>query len=68
VFSSDAWYEVIVLNNREDPGFDAGTDEDGIVVLRAVGHGPDDTVAAVQAEVANPGCLPALSVVSWIAR
>jgi hypothetical protein len=62
---SDEWYEVSILNNREDPGFATGTDDDGTVILRAVGHGPDQTTVAVEADVQDTGCLPTISLLSF---
>jgi len=63
--TSDAWYEVSILNNREDPGFDAGTDDDGTVILHVVGHGAQQTNVTVEVEVRNPDCLSTFSVLSW---
>jgi hypothetical protein len=59
VFSPDAdvWYEVSILNNREDQGFAAGTDNDGTAILHVVGHGPDQTVVTLEVEVQNTSCL-----------
>ena len=50
VFSNDivAWYEVEILNNLEDDGYAAGDDNDGIVVIRSTGHGPNGTTAQVE--------------------
>ena len=50
VFSADmnAWYEVEILNNLEDDGYVAGDDNDGIVVIRSTGHGPNGTTAQVE--------------------
>lgn len=50
LFSADmnAWYEVEVLNNVEDPGFAAGNDTDRIVIIRSTGHGPGGAVAQVE--------------------
>ncbi len=49
MFSTDmnAWYEVAVLNNVEDPGFALGNDTDKIVIIRATGHGPNGATAQV---------------------
>jgi hypothetical protein len=54
---SDLWYEVTILNNMNDPGFETGTDTDGTVVLRATGYGPDNTVVAIELEIRNNECL-----------
>jgi hypothetical protein len=53
LFSADirAWYEVEILNNLDDDGFAAGDDEDGRVIIRATGHGPNGTVAQVEWQV-----------------
>jgi hypothetical protein len=53
LFSADirAWYEVEILNNLDDDGFLAGDDEDGRVIIRATGHGPNGTVAQVEWQV-----------------
>lgn len=50
MFSADmnAWYEVEILNNVEDPSFAAGTDSDSIVVVRSTGHGPGGAIAQVE--------------------
>lgn len=54
---SSMWYSVSILNNPEDPGFIAGTDDDGVVIIHANGHGPDQTVAAVELTVTNQSCV-----------
>ena len=64
-FSSDqnASYSVELLNNRNDPGFDAGTDEDAQIIIRSTGHGPQGSVAILEWEVRrvkNPPPAPAL--------
>jgi hypothetical protein len=42
LFAADvnAWYEVEILNNRDDPQFAAGSDDDGRVIIRATGERP----------------------------
>lgn len=59
-FSTDTpvWYEVVILNNIDDPGLEAGLDTDAVVVLRATGHGPGGALAVVEAEF-QPGPGPA---------
>lgn len=52
------WYEVVVVNNLEDPGYALGQDQDGRVILRVTGHGPNGTVARVEWDIraqAAPG-------------
>jgi hypothetical protein len=53
IFSDDmvAWYEVEILNNRDDTGFASGDDQDGVVVIRSTGHGPNGTTAQVEWQV-----------------
>ena len=51
----NAWYEVEVLNNSDDSGFAAGTDDDAQVILRVTGYGPNGTVAQVEWEVRSSG-------------
>lgn len=50
LFSTDmnAWYEVEVLNNVEDPGFAIGDDTDKTIIIRSTGHGPNGAVAQVE--------------------
>jgi Tfp pilus assembly protein PilX len=60
LFSADqnAWYEVEVLNNRNDLGFGAGgntNDTDGILILRSTGHGPQGSIAIVEWEIQRVG-------------
>lgn len=53
----DLWYTVEILNNRADPQFASGSDEDGVVIVRATGRGPDQTVAIVELEIYNQQCV-----------
>ena len=68
-FSNDmrAWYSVSILNNRNDTGFVAGTDDDYTVILHVVGYGPNGAVATVEWEVrADPSGVPKpFTLVSW---
>jgi len=59
VFTGVAWYRVHVLNNVGDAGFAAGEDQDGRVILRATGYGPDGASAIVEVEVRAMGGTPA---------
>jgi len=67
-FSADqnAWYSVMILNNRNDPGFAAGTDTDGQVIIQSTGNGPQGSVAIIEWEVQRiqpvgpPAPLPAV--------
>jgi hypothetical protein len=57
VFSADlqAWYQVEILNNRNDPGYAIGTDEDAKVIIRATGYGPSGATATLEWEVQATG-------------
>ena len=48
-----AWYELVVLNNLDDPGFAAATDfdTDGRITIRSTGHGPLGAIAIVEWDV-----------------
>lgn len=61
LFSTDqnAWFSVEILNNRNDPGFIAGNDDDGQVIIRSTGHGPQGSVAIIEWEVRRMSSLPA---------
>jgi Tfp pilus assembly protein PilX len=57
-FSTPAWYEVSILNNASDPGFNLSKsvptnnlDQDARVILRVVGHGPSNTSVTLEVEV-----------------
>lgn len=53
LFSTDmnAWYEVEILNNLDDPGFAAGDDTDERVIIRATGHAANGAMAQVEWQV-----------------
>lgn len=48
---TEAWYEVTLFNNAADPGFAAGADGDGILIIRSTGHGPDGERVVLEVEV-----------------
>lgn len=52
-FTADqnAWFSVVVLNNRNDAGFDAGTDQDEQIIIRSTGNGPQGSVAIIEWEI-----------------
>lgn len=56
---SQIWYQVILLNNREDGGLVAGNDEDGQIVLRSIGHGPNQTQVTLETVVVAESCISA---------
>jgi len=49
--AANAWYEVTLFNNPADPGFDAGQDQDAVIVIRSIGHGPDGARTVLEVEV-----------------
>ena len=59
VFTSDtqAAYSVQILNNRNDPGYVAGTDSDKRVVIRSTGYGPNGAVAVIEWDVSGAAAL-----------
>lgn len=62
---ADSWYEVTLLNNPGDPGLDAGDDTDGVLVVRAVGHGPGRTSATVEVEVRADCAAGRVQLLGW---
>ena len=54
-FSADtqAWYEIVILNNVTDRDFAIGQDSDNRLIIRSTGYGPDGTTAVVEWEVRN---------------
>ncbi|MCG8417319.1 MAG: hypothetical protein MJE77_05175 [Proteobacteria bacterium] len=59
LFGSDvkAWYNVVILNNRDDQEITAGEDSDKRVVIRSTGYGPSGTIAQVELEVQIEGAI-----------
>jgi Tfp pilus assembly protein PilX len=60
LFSIDqnAWYDIRLLNNRDDPSYATGdgtNDTDGIVIIRSTGHGPQGALAIVEWEIQRVG-------------
>ena len=56
-FSADqaSWFDVEVLNNREDPGFTTGHDDDPRITIRSTGHA-GGAVAQIERTIAGtPG-------------
>lgn len=55
LFSSDrqAWYEVEIRNNVTDSGLSDGEDEDGRVVIRSTGYGPNRARVILEVEVSG---------------
>lgn len=49
-----AWFEIMLLNNRNDAGFNGVTpplDQDGRIIIRSTGHGPQGSVAIIEWEI-----------------
>lgn len=66
LFSPDtqAWYEVEFVNNTDDgvydpvgdfhAGFRDGVDNDGRIIIRSIGHGPNNAAVRLEIEIMNP--------------
>lgn len=58
----NAWFDIRLLNNTDDPGYDApdfGTnDQDGRIIIHATGHGPQGSVAIIEWEVQRLSVCP----------
>jgi len=54
---TENWYQVTILNNRADPGYDVGNDVDGDVLLHVIGYGPNGTQATLEVEVRATSCI-----------
>jgi hypothetical protein len=70
LFSADAnaWYQVEILNNIDDgppttdpdtgfithTGFLLGNDTDGRIVIRSIGHGPNNASVRIEVEIQSP--------------
>lgn len=81
LFTKDqnASFQIQLLNNRDDPGytapFDLGNrinDQDGRIIIRSTGHGPQGSLAIIEWEVqrlpvcpATPACGPPPPGSSW---
>jgi hypothetical protein len=61
-FTADqnAWYGVVILNNRNDPNFAAAgdNDADGRVIIQSTGHGPQGSLAIIEVEIKRRGDPP----------
>jgi hypothetical protein len=55
----NAWYEILLLNNPDDPSFGTGgngtNETDGIVIIRSTGHGPQGSLAIIEWTVQRVG-------------
>ena len=50
-----AWYDIQLYNNRNDPGYATGDDRDGRLIIRSTGHGPQGSLAILEWEVQRVG-------------
>lgn len=66
-FTADARasYRVFILNNPQDPGFAAGDDLDGRIVLRSVGLGPNDTQVTIEVEIMAESCIATFCAIDY---
>jgi Tfp pilus assembly protein PilX len=54
----NAWYEIVLLNNRDDDAFGTGTganETDGKIIIRSTGHGPQGSLAIIECEIQRMG-------------
>lgn len=54
----NAWFEIVVLNNLDDPAFSSGTganETDGKVIIRSTGHGPQGSLTILEWEIQRVG-------------
>jgi hypothetical protein len=57
----NAWFEIAILNNPDDPAFGTGTganETDGRVIIRSTGHGPQGSLAIIEWEIQRMGYWP----------
>lgn len=50
-------YAVTILNDTADPGLATGEDLNGIIVIRSVGTGPNQSQVTLEIEVQNAACM-----------
>lgn len=55
--NSQAWYDISILSEITDPGYAIGDDTNGVVVVHAVGYGPNNTQATIEMEIRDDECL-----------
>lgn len=71
IFNEDAqaWYEVEFVNNSDDgtydpltkeyDGFFNGVDNDGRIIIRSIGHGPNNAAVRLELEIKSPSTIGA---------
>lgn len=50
-----ASFTVQILNNRDDPGYATGSDEDAKVIIRSTGYGPNGATATLEWQIQAAG-------------
>ena len=48
---TDTWYQVTIFNNRSDPGFAVGTDQDQTLIIRSTGRAADGATVILEVEI-----------------
>jgi hypothetical protein len=63
----DAWYEISVLNNFDDPRFGNGghPDGDGRITLRVTGHGPLGALAILEWDLLGTAVNAPVTLLGW---
>lgn len=54
----NAWFEIVLLNNRDDDSFGTGTganETDAKIIIRSTGHGPQGSLAIIEWEIQRMG-------------
>src|SRR5215475_2876267 len=60
----NAWFEIALLNNRDDDAFGVGTgpnETDGKVMIRSTGHGPQGSLAIIECGIQRVGYWASIS-------
>jgi len=60
-----AWYEITVFNNRQDPGFAIGEDQDGVIIIQSTGHGPDGARVVLEVQASQAAADQPIMRQSW---
>jgi hypothetical protein len=61
----NAWFSVVLRNNRSDPSNNPNDDDDHQVILESTGHGPQNSVAVIEWEVREDAAGTALILLGW---
>jgi hypothetical protein len=60
-----AWYEITLFNNRQDPGFAIGEDQDGVIIIQSTGHGPDGARVVLEVQAKQTAADQPITRQSW---